>query len=571
VVVLDPVGAWWGLRSRYEIPILGGAHADLPLEPTAGKLLAEVVHDSGRSIVLDTSAFPSKAKVAAYVTDFLDTLYRLLAGDPRLIHVVLEEADEFAPQKPFKEQTRMLAAVEQAVRRGRGRGLGLTMVSQRAAVLNKNVLEQADVLVAMRVTGPNDRAAIQAWIGKHDDITADVAQLAEARSGKQHQVVTGMSAGMSVIQSLPKQETGQAWFWNPERDLLKLVKVRARRSLDVSGRIRPGEQAKAVKLKPIDLASLGERIAETVEKQKENDPKELRARIRELERQVAQGERAPAAVETIDQPVLQKGELDTLEKLLDRAGVLSAQTDERIAALEQARGELVEWRLALDRSLVEVHRELARINGARAPFTGEGAGAGRAPADRRSPAPSPAGHRPSPAPRTTLDDEARVSGPQQKILDALAWFEALDAPRPRRSILAPMADTTSKSSGFEKNLSTLRTAGLIDYGPNSTVFLTEEGRQRANWPDVGGSAEDVQEAVISKVSGPQGTILRVLIDRYPDPMSREELAESASTTPTSSGFEKNLSTLKTLGVIDYPERGYVVALPILFLEAAAAA
>lgn len=129
-----------------------------------------------------------------------------------------------------------------------------------------------------------------------------------------------------------------------------------------------------------------------------------------------------------------------------------------------------------------------------------------------------------------------------------------------------MADTTSKSSGFEKNLSTLRTAGLIDYGAGSTVYLTPDGRDSAADVEAPGTAEDVQEAVIAKVSRPQAAILRALIAAYPGPLPREDLAERAGTTPSSSGFEKNLSTLKTLGVIDYPERGWVVALPVLFLE-----
>src|SRR5256885_1686960 len=57
IVVLDPVGAWWGLRSKYEIPILGGKHGDVPLEPTAGALIADVVVDSGASLVLQTTDF----------------------------------------------------------------------------------------------------------------------------------------------------------------------------------------------------------------------------------------------------------------------------------------------------------------------------------------------------------------------------------------------------------------------------------------------------------------------------------------------------------------------------------
>jgi len=44
VVVVDPVGIWYGLRllpngedSEFKIPILGGQRGDIPLEPTSGK------------------------------------------------------------------------------------------------------------------------------------------------------------------------------------------------------------------------------------------------------------------------------------------------------------------------------------------------------------------------------------------------------------------------------------------------------------------------------------------------------------------------------------------------------
>ena len=50
VVILDPKGDWWGLRSSADgkseglpITIMGGTHGDVPLEPTAGALIADIV------------------------------------------------------------------------------------------------------------------------------------------------------------------------------------------------------------------------------------------------------------------------------------------------------------------------------------------------------------------------------------------------------------------------------------------------------------------------------------------------------------------------------------------------
>jgi DNA helicase HerA-like ATPase len=55
VVIVDPVGVWWGIRSSADgkgdglpVVIFGGDHADVPLEETAGELVADVIVDRVR-------------------------------------------------------------------------------------------------------------------------------------------------------------------------------------------------------------------------------------------------------------------------------------------------------------------------------------------------------------------------------------------------------------------------------------------------------------------------------------------------------------------------------------------
>lgn len=59
VVVIDPLDAWWGLRSSADgthaglpIVIAGGEHGDIPLEAGSGTILADVVVDEELPIVL---------------------------------------------------------------------------------------------------------------------------------------------------------------------------------------------------------------------------------------------------------------------------------------------------------------------------------------------------------------------------------------------------------------------------------------------------------------------------------------------------------------------------------------
>src|SRR3546814_5976130 len=89
--------------------------------------------------------------------------------------------------------------MDRIVRRGRIRGFRVTMITQRPAVLHKNLLTQANTLVALRLTAPQDRNALEAWIKGQASI----------------------EEGQSVVDSLARLQTGEGWVWAPEFDLLE--------------------------------------------------------------------------------------------------------------------------------------------------------------------------------------------------------------------------------------------------------------------------------------------------------------------------------------------------------------
>src|SRR5262249_3834002 len=156
-----PTGVWWGLQASADgrgpglpIAVLGGDHANLPLDVAAGELIADVVVDERASVILDISHF-RKNDALHFLTDFAETLYRRNRAP---LPLCLDEADVYAPQRAESGGyvQRLLGAVEDLVRRGRARGLGMTLISQRPAVLNKNVLTQIQALIALRMTGHPD-------------------------------------------------------------------------------------------------------------------------------------------------------------------------------------------------------------------------------------------------------------------------------------------------------------------------------------------------------------------------------------------------------------------------------
>jgi len=159
ICVIDPTGVWHGLRSSangreagFPVVILGGEHADVPLRADQGAAIAELIAQQRFPAVLDLSLM-RKAERRTFTADFLETLY-WRNRDP--LHLIIDEADEFAPQRAPAGIERLLGATEDIVRRGRVRGLGVTLCSQRAAALHKTVLSQIDSLIALGVTAPQD-------------------------------------------------------------------------------------------------------------------------------------------------------------------------------------------------------------------------------------------------------------------------------------------------------------------------------------------------------------------------------------------------------------------------------
>jgi len=194
-VAIDPVGVWWGLRTKYELVIVGGEHGDLPLEKDGGAKIADAILEHNISCVIDMSS-ESKNTVRKFVTDFCDRLMELNPRGTR--HIFLEEAPELVPQRPMGEQKRSLAAVDRLVRLGRNKGYGCTLISQRFATINKDVLTQCENLIALRCIGKHDRDAAADWIAEvvHDTESTKKAD--------------------QFIKSLTTLESGDAWFWSPQ-------------------------------------------------------------------------------------------------------------------------------------------------------------------------------------------------------------------------------------------------------------------------------------------------------------------------------------------------------------------
>ena len=242
VVVVDPLDVWYGLRLKqdgvrpaFPVVIFGGSHADLPLNEPAGGLIGETVASMAESCIISLGGFGTKSAERRFMLAFLERLFRRATGEP--FHIVFDEADLWAPQKSSEPHLQSL--MEQIVRRGRVKGFIPWLITQRPAVLSKDVLSQADGLVAMKLTSSQDRDAIGGWIEGQADRSDEKRMLAR----------------------LPQLARGRGMLWIPGRGILEEVQFPAKETFDSSRTPKRGEMVRSTSLKPIDLGAVRARLA----------------------------------------------------------------------------------------------------------------------------------------------------------------------------------------------------------------------------------------------------------------------------------------------------------------------
>ncbi len=510
VVVIDPQGVWWGLRSSkdgksegYSVVVFGGKRADVPLAAHMGAHVADVVAERGISVVLDLSLL-SKTAERQFVTDFLERLYRRKAAQeiPTPMHVVIDEADIFAAQRLMAGDERMFSAVDAIVRRGRTSGFGVSMITQRPAAIHKNVLSQIELLIALQITAPQDRAAVEDWI--------------EANASSEQK--------REFISSLPGMEQGDAWVWSPQwLKLFKRVHVRDRKTYDSSRTPTMGDrQHGPKKLAQIDVDKLRADMAEVVQEAEKNDPAKLKARIKELEREL---KAKPA-----ESPMASTAALATAVAMRD---------SEWTKALSIHNGEV---RDALNKALNVMVVPVSTQRPKALQATADGSGpyqVVKAPTATASTAPAPT------YTRAPTVGEFSLGKGERRILIALA-----ESGKTRTAAyVGIVAEYSSTSGTFSNLLSGLRTRGYL-VGPSSALSITPAGVAALGRFDPLPVGDELVDAWCAKVSSGEGRVLRYLVGIYPKEATYEEVGQATGYSHTSGTFSNLLSSLRTLRLIE---------------------
>ena len=565
IVVFDPTDVWSGLRSSadgkrdgYPILVIGGDHGDLKLdpEPGAGTRLAEAIVAERFSCVICTDGLDD-TRAIRYAREVLETIYR---KNREPIHVFFDEADILAPQQPKEEEdNRCIRAMSHIVRRGRKKGIGTTLITQRPAELNASVRTMIEMLFVLGMLHNLDIDAVEKWL-----------RLRKKKRGGN----VAFALQEEMIESLDTLQCGDAWVWAPRLGIHKRFRARAKRTFDSGATPKPGQKVRAAKrLAPVDIARLGAAIAEAAQRLKDNDPKELKKQVTDLRRELERVSKAKEQiafqlatkikekivvvkhVEVVKPVDLRRleGLAKKIDKLAERLNGTSADLERHFSELRDEAGKLAE-------TVVRVVEQSNNM------LIGETIALKKPPRPTASPAPAP-------YTTSTLRDNFGSPGdaPSRdlkpvhlRLLTAIAWWESVGVSAPDLGGVAFAAKTSTKSSAFDNTRSHLRARGYIDYPTSGRVQLTPAGRAVAPPSDLPPTNEALQGAILGKIAPAHGRMLRSLIEVYPEELSLEDFAKRAGTSTTSSAFDNNRSWLRARGLAEYPRTGFVRATRLLF-------
>lgn len=508
-IILDIEDEFYTLRERFDYVIAGGDGGDVPatLANAEGLALAALTH--GFSLIVQLNDLGADAP--EFVGQFLTAMIQAPRDLWHPALVVLDETQRFAPQGGSTAAT---AGVKALSAQGRKRGFTAIYASQRIAKIAADVRGDINNWMLGRVGQTIDRNTMADQLG----FTAREAQ--------------------DRFRGMPSRH-----FWaqgpaiSDEPVMFTVADVE-------TTPVKPGQAKVATPPPPEALRSILAGLS-TVDapveagspRADDSDRAAMEAELRRL--------RAERDEWTIDQAHGQQqldaliAENRALREIAARIGAASSDMARIRPALEDVPGD---WAGGSS------EREQGQTEGVRAAIASAVPPRATAPASAARTATEKAGGGNA--------SPADLPPRRKRILDAIAWgCQHFRRASVDRDIVAWLADTSPRSSGYANDLGAMRTSGLIDYPSSGAVALTAAGLELAAMPPAITSRADLWAAIAAKLPPRQVKIVDALFSC--DPLSRAELAGASGTSAASSGFANDLGRLRTLGLIDYPVAGQV--------------
>lgn len=345
VAIIDPKGDWWGLKSSqdgkgpgYPVVAFGSFKepraTDVPINPYSGPHVAELIATANRPCVIGFRGWMPNDMMQFWIgksssdAGFAQTLFNKNEGE---LKVLIDEVHNLAPKgRTLDVQSgRSVHWTNRIMSEGRGLGLTFDIASQRSQKVHNDTLDCCETLVAMRVTHPRSREAIEEWINAKGD----------------------PALAKQVLGTLAEMKRGEAWVWSPENEFgPERVQFPMFETFDSFAPPQLQKKINQAGWSEVNLDQVKEKLASVIAEAKANDPRELRAEIsrlkQELSKKPAISATTPVSVSVARARRLTEG----LEAAMKIIAEITARGFEAQGITEQ------EIRAAMDRAAAEIAR-----------------------------------------------------------------------------------------------------------------------------------------------------------------------------------------------------------------------
>ncbi len=250
--LIDTEGEYFSLKEKFDITWVGAdEECDVDIEKVNLKsLISEAVRES-KAIIYDVS----EVDMIPRVTRLAHVLYDVATELRTPYLLIIEEADKFIPQSRDS-----IKKIEEISRRGRKRGLGLLVATQRPAIVTKNILSQCNSQIIGKLSIENDLKAVSLFFSSKQEVeelttltpgdffvmgglTSEKTKMRFGKRVTKHSGQTPLLEVRPPPEPEPELEPGSENGCDPAEDVI----------CDPENEVSPDEIAKPVIEKPVNI------------------------------------------------------------------------------------------------------------------------------------------------------------------------------------------------------------------------------------------------------------------------------------------------------------------------------
>jgi hypothetical protein len=537
-VIVDSEGEFASLRERYDFVLASAGFrsrgiGDLPAAPESAGALCKGLFELGLSAVLDVSDL-SKSSRRRFVKLFVDALMALPQEMWRPLLFILDEAQDYAPERGSKD-AESLEAVVALCSQGRKRGFCPVLLTQRLSKLHKDAAaEMLNVFVGLT------------------QLDVDVNRAADT---------LGFGKELRETLRMLNPDNGEMYAYGPALSERGVVLVRS--GTVQTSHPEPGKVSTQAPPPP---------------------PKEMAGVLEQLHHVLnsagQEAYEAPAQDGDFRRRVDREAKKRTQDLVAEAVKKAEKPLRERIAYLEETLASAQKHVLAL---ATDIGADVSPIPSLGMPLVGqtkqladptETVTQRNTASKRKETAVTVRAPRPV---KMTSRKYKGLPGARRRILATLLSMEALGIDDLGHKNLAVFSGQGPRSSAYAAHLAALRKQGYVQYPEPSRASLTSIGRTAAldlQEEETGEplrgerprSLDGLHSAWYARLPEAQSRLLSVLIASYPGDVSHKELARLAGQSPNSSAYAAHRASLKRLGLIEYPRPGRARVTKLLFPE-----